>query len=128
MEGTGSHQGFQGSPRWGEEDQLGPCGSCEVETSQLGIFFAEAHKVPVEVEKHHSSGDEIVFSGELSPPEAEQAVSTGERRAEVLKSRRSSSPILPSIFWAGLLWVEKMVEIWVGVLLPQSPVEKGGSV
>ncbi|XP_039224697.1 protein bassoon-like isoform X4 [Crotalus tigris] len=36
----------------------------------------EAHKVPFEVEKHHPGGDEMVFSGELSPPEAEQAIST----------------------------------------------------
>ncbi|KAM3821001.1 uncharacterized protein M6D78_017104 [Vipera latastei] len=36
----------------------------------------EAHKVPAEVEEHHPGGDETVFSGELSPPEAEQVVST----------------------------------------------------
>lgn len=101
-----------------EEDQPGQCGSSEVETSQLRIFFTEAHKVPAEVEEHHPGGDEMVFSGELSPPEAEQAVSTGERRAEVLQ--RKAVPQVPSFLPSsglGFFWVEKAVEMRVGVLL-----------
>ncbi|KAG8147958.1 hypothetical protein E2320_000146, partial [Naja naja] len=61
-----------------------PYGTAEFsEPPSLGFTHppaAETQQVPVGVEKPHHGGDEMVFPGELSPPEAEQMMAfTGER-------------------------------------------------